>query len=128
MSWPGQVVEVSSIGDPATGLFPAVVEVLADVSASPLRAGMLAQAWFDHGEDEGVIVPLSAIVDPVGNDPRVFRVENGEIHTTHVEIVASSEARVAVLPREGGALTNGDLVVTEGHRSLTDGQSVRTAL
>lgn len=128
MSWPGQVVEVSSIGDPATGLFPAVVEVLADVSASPLRAGMLAQAWFDHSEDEGVIVPLSAIVDPVGNDPRVFRVENGEIHTTHVEIVASSEARVAVLPREGGALTNGDLVVTEGHRSLTDGQSVRTAL
>jgi RND family efflux transporter MFP subunit len=128
LSWPGQVVEVSSIGDPATGLFPAVVEVLVDASGTPLRAGMLAQAWFEHVAREGVIVPMSAIVDPVGGDPRVFRVENGLVQTTHVDIVASSEARVAVIPREGGSLARGDLVVTEGHRALTNGQPVRTAL
>ena len=122
------MVEVSSIGDPATGLFPVVVEVLVDASASPLRAGMLAQAAFDHSESEGVIVPMLAIVDPVGGDPRVFRVEDGTIHTTHVDIVASSEARVAVTPRDNGVLAKGDLVVTEGHRALTDGQAVRTAL
>ena len=36
MSWPGEVVEVSRIGDSATGLFPAVVEVLADAGAAGL--------------------------------------------------------------------------------------------
>jgi RND family efflux transporter MFP subunit len=127
-SWPGTVVEVSGIGDPATGLFPAVVVVEADARVTPLRAGMLAQAWFDHSESEGLIVPMSAIVDPVGGDPRVFRVDHGEITTTHVAIVASSEARVAVIPRDGGVLADGDLVVTEGHRALTDGQPVRTVL
>jgi RND family efflux transporter MFP subunit len=126
MSWPGEVVEVSRIGDSATGLFPAVVEVLADAAGTPLRAGMLAHAMFEHSEHEGLIVPMSAIVDPVGGDPRVFRVADGEISTTRVEIVASSEARVAVVAR-AGRLASGDLVVTEGHRALTDGQPVRTA-
>ena len=105
-----------------------LVELQVDASDTPLRAGMLAQAGFDHSESEGLIVPMSAIVDPVGGDPRVFRVEDGTVHTTHVDIVASSEARVAVIPRDGGVLATGDLVVTEGHRALTDGQPVRTAL
>lgn len=126
-SWPGRVVEVSGIGDPATGLFPAVVEVLVDAADTALRAGMLAQAWFEHGERQGLIVPVSAIVDPVGGAPRVFRVASGEIHTTRVDIVAFSGARVAVVPLDG-RLVDGDLVVTEGHRALTDGQAVRTAL
>ena len=127
MSWPGEVVEVSRIGDTTTGLFPAVVEVLVDASETPLKAGMLAQAWFEHAEHEGLIVPMSAIVDPVGGAPRVFRVADGTIHSTRVDIVASSEARVAVVPRKG-QLAGGDLVVTAGHRALTDGQPVRTAL
>jgi multidrug efflux pump subunit AcrA (membrane-fusion protein) len=88
---------------------------------------MLAQAWFDHSEYEGLIVPMSAIVDPVGGAPRVFRVTDGAIHTTRVDIVASSGARVAIVPRTG-SLNGGDLVVTEGHRALTDGQPVRVAL
>lgn len=125
MSWPGEVVEVSRIGDPHTGLFPAVVEVLTDASEASLKAGMLAKALFMHSEHEGLIVPMSAIVDPVGGAPRVFRVAGGAIHTTRVDIVASSEARVAVVPRDG-QLAGGDLVVTEGHRALTDGQPVRT--
>jgi RND family efflux transporter MFP subunit len=127
MTWPGRVAEVARIGDPATGLFPAVVEVLANAAETPLKAGMLAQAWFAHSEHEGLIVPMSAIVDPVGGAPRVFRVANGAVHTTRVDIVASSEARVAVVPLDG-QLAGGDLVVTGGHRALTDGQQVRTAL
>ena len=119
-------MELARIGDPATGLFPAVVEVTVDVTQTPLRAGMLAQAWFDHAEGEGLIVPMSAVVDPVGGDPRIFRVMQGEVVTTHVDIVASSEARVAVVARSGDSLARGDLVVTEGHRALTNGQAVRT--
>lgn len=126
LSWPGRVVEVSGIGDPATGLFPVVVEVLADAAETPLKAGMLAQAWFEHGEHAGLIVPMSAIVDPVGGAPRVFRVMEGAISTTHVDIVASSGTRVSVVPRKG-ELVNGDLVVTGGHRALTNGQPVRIA-
>jgi multidrug efflux pump subunit AcrA (membrane-fusion protein) len=121
-------MEVSGIGDPATGLFPAVVEVAVDATNTPLRAGMLAQAWFDHTESEGLIVPLSAIVDPVGNDPRVYRVIDGEVLSTPVTIVSATAARVAVAPREGAQLAVGDLVVTEGHLALTNGQPVRTVL
>jgi RND family efflux transporter MFP subunit len=128
MSWPGRVMEVAGIGDPATGLFPAVVEVAVDATETPLRAGMLAQAWFDHAESEGLIVPLSAIVDPVGRDPRVYRVIEGEVVSTPVTIVSATAARVTVAPREGAQLTAGDLVVTEGHLALTNGQPVRTVL
>jgi len=128
MSWPGTVAELSGIGDPATGLFPAVVVVDVDATGTPLKAGMLAQAWFEHAESEGLIVPISAIVDPVGNDPRVYRVVEGEVLETPVRIVAASSARVSVAPRDGAQLAEGDLVVTEGHLALTDGQPVRTVL
>lgn len=127
-SWPGRVVEVSGIGDPATGLFPAVVQLEVDASSTSLRAGMLAQAWFDHAESEGLIVPVSAIVDPVGGDPRVYRVIDGEVLAVPVNIVASSLGRVTVAPRGEIPLAAGDFVVIEGHLALTDGQPVRTVL
>jgi RND family efflux transporter MFP subunit len=126
LSWPGEVVEVAGIGDPHTGLFPAVVEVLVEAGKVRLRAGMLAQAWFDYSESEGLIVPLSAIVDPVGGDPQVFRVLDGAIATTHVAVSGSSGSRVVVSPRDGSGLSEGDLIVTQGHSALTEGQRVRT--
>ncbi len=126
LSWPGEVVEVAGIGDPRTGLFPTVVEVLVEAGKVRLRAGMLAQAWFDYSESEGLIVPISAIVDPVGGDPQVFRVLDGAIATTHVSVTGSSGARVVVSPRAGSKLSAGDLIVTQGHSALTEGQQVRT--
>lgn len=128
LSWPGTVTEVSGIGDPATGLFPAIVQVDADARETPLRAGMLAQARFDHAESEGLIVPISAIVDPAGGNPRVYRVQDGEVLAVPVDILASTLGRVTIAPRPGRQLAPGDLVVTEGHLALTDGQPVRTVL
>lgn len=124
MSWPGRVVEVSTIGDPATGLFPAVVEILADAGETPLRAGMLAQAWFEHSASEGLIVPMSAIVDPVGGDPNIFTVSHGRAVQNEVRILAIANGEVA-LEVVAGQVSTGDRVVVAGHRSLTDGQEVR---
>jgi RND family efflux transporter MFP subunit len=126
MGWAGRITELSAIGDQRTGLFPAVVEVAVDPQATPLRAGMLARARFAYVENEGYIVPLAAIVDPVGGDPRVYRVRDGKVSLVPVEILASAEEKVAVAPRAGKRLAEGDLIVTEGHRALTDGQQVRT--
>jgi multidrug efflux pump subunit AcrA (membrane-fusion protein) len=87
---------------------------------------MLARAWLEHPENESLIVPLTAIVDPVGGDPRVYKVNEGQVSLVHVEILATSNARVAVAPVGDIPLKDGDLVVTAGHRALTDGQEVRT--
>ena len=122
------MTELSAVGDLQTGLFPAVVEIEVDPLTTPLRAGMLARAWFEYAGNEGLIVPLAAIVDPVGGNPRVYRVESGQVTLVPVDIVASAAARVTVAPRDGAALADGDLIVTEGHRALTDGQQVRTVL
>jgi RND family efflux transporter MFP subunit len=124
----GRVTEMSAIGDLSTGLFPVVIEIEVDPASTALRAGMLARAWFEYAENEGLIVPLAAIVDPVGGDPRIYRIDDGYVALVPVEILASADARVAVAPRGGAFLSEGDLVVTEGHRALTDGQQVRTAL
>jgi RND family efflux transporter MFP subunit len=128
MSWTGRVTELSAIGEQPTGLFPVVVEIAVDPVSTPLRAGMLGRAWFEYSENEGFIVPLSAIVDPVGGDPRIYRVDDGQVTLVPVDIIAASDARVAVSPRGAAAISDGDLVVTEGHRALTDGQRVRTVL
>jgi multidrug efflux system membrane fusion protein len=128
LRWQGRITELSAIGDVATGLFPVVVEVALDSADTPLRAGMLGRAWFEYSENEGIIVPLSAIVDPVGGDPRVYRVDSGQVVQVPVDIIAASDARVAIAPRGSVAIADGDLVVTEGHRALTDGQQVRAVL
>ena len=123
----GRVSEVSAIGEPGTGLFPVVVELDLDASLTPLRAGMLAEVRLADADLEGLLLPLSAVVDPVGGNPVVYRVGDGRVHPVPVDVLASADARVAVRPRGAAQLAAGDHVVIEGHRSLTDGQPVREA-
>ena len=122
----GRVTEVSAIGEPHSGLFPVVVELELDAAQSPLRAGMLAEVLVVDTDLEGLLLPLSAVVDPVGGNPVVYRVGDGRVHPVPVDVLASADQRVAVRPR-GARLQAGDHVVVEGHRSLTDGQPVREA-
>lgn len=120
----GTVTELATIGEQETGLFPVTVEITVDPSSSMIRAGMQAEVLVDYADVEGLIVPLGAIVDPVGGDPKLFRAEDGVVTEIPVRILAIANQEVA-LEAAGPALGSGDRVVVAGHRSLTDGQQVR---
>ena len=120
----GVVTELAAIGDVETGLFPVVVELETDPATTMLRAGMQAEVILNYADVEGLIVPLSAIVDPVGGNPKVFTVADNRAWQTPVRIMAIAREEVA-LELIPGEIDPGDLVVVAGHRSLSDGQRVR---
>jgi RND family efflux transporter MFP subunit len=120
----GVVTELAAIGDIETGLFPVVVELATDPATTMLRAGMQAEVIVNYADVEGLIVPLSAIVDPVGGAPKVFTVVDHRARQTDVRILAIAREEVA-LEAVTGELERGDQVIVAGHRSLTDGQDVR---
>jgi multidrug efflux pump subunit AcrA (membrane-fusion protein) len=91
-----------------------------------IRAGMQAEVLVNYADVEGLILPLSAIVDPVGGDPKIFRFREGEVGEVPVRILAIADGEVAVEPVDT-SLSAGDQVITAGHRSLTNGQQVRVA-
>ena len=122
---PGVVTELAAIGEKETGLFPVTVEIGVDPESSMIRAGMQAEVMVDYADVVGLIVPLGAIVDPVGGDPELFIVREGKVEEVPVSILAIANGEVAV-EAAGSAISIGDLVVTAGHRSLTGGQQVRT--
>lgn len=121
----GIVTELSTIGEKDTGLFPVTVEIQVDPMSSMIRAGMQAEVQVDYADVNGLIVPLGAIVDPVGGKPKLFRARDGAVTEIPVRILAIANHEVAV-EAVGATLDSGDLVVIAGHRSLTSGQQVRT--
>lgn len=120
----GRVTELSSIGEKDTGLFPVTVEISVDPASSMIRAGMQAEVLVVYADVEGMIVPLGAIVDPVGGNPKLFRVAEGVVTEIPVHILAIAEGEVAVEPVQA-RLGSGDQIIVAGHRSLTNGQQVR---
>jgi len=120
----GIVMELAAIGEKETGLFPVTVEVSVDPATTMIRAGMQAEVQLDYADVEGLIVPLRAIVDPVGGDPKIFIIEGDRIREITVEILAIANDEVA-LTAPGNTLRGGDLVIIAGHRSLTNNQRVR---
>jgi len=120
----GAVTELAAIGEAGTGLFPVTVELPTGISSTQLRAGMQAAVLVDYADVEGLIAPLSAIVDPVGGDPKVFTVAQGRAVQHEVRILAIANGEVAFEPLTG-KVRAGDRIVVAGHRSLTDGQEVR---
>jgi multidrug efflux pump subunit AcrA (membrane-fusion protein) len=121
---PGRVTELSAIGERETGLFPVTVELAVMADFPMVRPGMQAEVLVDYADVEGLLVPLSAVVDPVGGNPQVYLVEQGRVSQVPVRVLAVANDRVA-LAAEGGRIVAGDQVVVAGHRSLTDGQAVR---
>lgn len=120
----GIVTELAAIGEITTGLFPVVVELETDPATSMLRAGMQAAVLVNYADVEGLIVPLSAIVDPVGGAPKIYTVSAGRAqqHSVRILAIANEEVALEVISSQVEA---GDRVVVAGHRSLTDGQELR---
>jgi RND family efflux transporter MFP subunit len=121
---PGAITELAAIGEVGTGLFPVTVELPTVTSTTRLRAGMQAAVLVDYADVEGLIAPLSAIVDPVGGDPKIFTVAEGRAVQHEVRILAIANGEVA-FEVSTGTVKPGDRIVVAGHRSLTDGQEVR---
>lgn len=99
------------------GLFPVVVDVAPDPA---LRAGLGVEAELLGPAREALRVPLSAILDPSGRRPFVWRVVDGRADRAWVRIGRLDEGRVEVL----GGLEPGDRVVVRGHTRLLPGDQV----
>ena len=121
----GRVDDVGTLADPATGLFPIVVSFPADPET---RRGQRVVVYLDDVSSASMLVPIRAIVDPIGGAPKVYVVdaENSNeqtavVKTVSVEISDYAGDQVAITASE---LITGDHVVIAGHMSLLDGQSV----
>jgi RND family efflux transporter MFP subunit len=123
---PGRVTELSAIGEKETGLFPVTVELAVTAEFPMVRPGMQAEVLVDYADVTGLLVPLSAIVDPVGGNPQVFLAGQGRVRQVPVRVLAVANDQVALEAPDGGIVA-GDRVVIAGHRSLSDGQAVRLA-
>jgi RND family efflux transporter MFP subunit len=118
----GRVTEVSAIGERDTGLFPVTVELAVTPELPMVRPGMQAEVLVDYADVEGLLVPLSAVVDPVGGNPQLFIEAEGRVRQVLVQVLAVANDQVALA---AAGVAAGDRVVVAGHRSLTDGQAVR---
>lgn len=124
----GQVDRISRLGQANTGLFPAVITL---GQRPGLRAGLRADVLVPWQSDHvALIVPLTAVVDPVGGQPRLYRVIDGKVQQISVSVGEHQGHQITVENRaeaaaEAHQLDAGDQVVVTGHQSLTDGQTVQ---
>ncbi len=111
-----RVLHVATAARP-DGLFPVVVAL----DNAGLAAGLTADVHLGLPIDADALVPLSAVVDPVGSAPRVVRIVEGQAE--HVPITR------ATLLDDGLAITGevrpGDELVVAGHGRVLDGDRVQ---
>jgi len=117
-SFTGVVSFVAVQADPENNAFRA--ELLVRNEAHFLRPGMIARVHFARGIRKEVFsLPVSAVL-PSKGDHIVYVVEHGRVIRRNVKI--ASLTRWYALISSG--LVEGDLVVVEGNRTLSDGQRV----
>lgn len=111
---------IAYLGRTALGkgrLFPVQVTL---ESQSDIAAGMTAEVIFAAKSPSVLCVPLCSIVNPGGQTPEVFKIENGAVHKIPVDIGQILGDRVAIK----GNVQPGDLVVSGGHLALLDGDRI----
>ncbi|MFH1112836.1 MAG: efflux RND transporter periplasmic adaptor subunit [Pseudomonadota bacterium] len=111
---------IAYLGKTALGpgsLFPVLVSLDNDSEASP---GMTAEVVFQTEESQALCVPLAAVINPGGQIPELFAVHDGKVRKVPVKVGEVVGRRVTV----EGDLRSGQLVVSGGHLSLLDGDSV----
>jgi len=88
-----------------------------------LRPGMFARVrLITNGERDTLVVPEQALV-PLGEDQYVFKIADGKVTRTKVEIGQRRDARVEITK----GLAQGEVVVTAGQLKLRDGMAVTVA-
>ncbi len=124
---------IEKLGGAATGpgaLFPVVIALEEPSNVYP---GYSAEVSFLLPREEQLSVPLAAIVDPSGQSPYVFKLQEERARKVRVQI----RELLTSSPTKGGAqvdrvavtakLLPDDQVIVSGHASLLDGQRVLEA-
>lgn len=87
-----------------------------------LRPGMFARSFIDMGQEEAIVVPANAVMMQEGTNERyIFVTENGIAVRKPVTLGQRFDDRFEIA---GGALKEGDNLVTEGQARLNNGQKV----
>ena len=115
----GRIERLGTVAPGPGRLFPVVVALDEGTSI----AGAAAEVQLSVPRPAGLAVPMSAIVDPSGDSPGVWRVVNGHAVWTDVALLGASDGRLRV----SGDLGTQDVVITRGHSTLYDGEVVEVA-
>ena len=110
---------ISSIGRAANGpgsLFPVIITL----DTNHLIPGQTAELLLDLQGRDQLTVPIEAVFNPGGAQPRVYRVRHNLAHRVAVDVGRVVDQRVTV----NGDLKPGDQVVTGGFFGLTDNEKV----
>lgn len=109
----GQVIDIQQVPDPQTRTYDVEVSIT-DVEF-PL--GTVAKAYFLEGENEGIKVPVNAIMN--FNGDYVYTVEEGTVkkHAIIVNGLHDLEAYVQ-------GLSDGDLIIVEGQKRVQENDPV----
>ncbi|MEN7972942.1 MAG: efflux RND transporter periplasmic adaptor subunit [Verrucomicrobiota bacterium] len=114
----GEVTFVAAQADGRNNAFR--TEITVDNANGMLRPGMIAQVEFIRGENQNMVsLPMSAVL-PSKGDHIVYLAKDGQAVRRKVQI--DTITREQALISEG--LEEGDLVIVEGNRTLSDGQRV----
>lgn len=117
----GRVRSVSHAGIGTGQLFPVVVSFGDQPGLDP---GMTVEVVLHSRSDASVTVPLTAILNPGGSQPRLFRVRDSVVELVPVKVEQLTGERVAVSATAGATVAAGDLVVVSGQGGLLDGETV----
>ena len=114
----GEITFVAARADSRNNAFRA--ELAVDNADGALRPGMIAQIEFHRGVCHNMVsLPMSAVL-PSKGDHIVYLVKNG--HAVRRKVQIDNITRDRALISQG--LEEGDTVVLEGNRTLSDGQLV----
>lgn len=117
----GTIVELGRAARQVGQLFPVVVSLPdSAVLAAGLRAGLTAELVFNLQAQEGLQVPVQAVIDPGSGKARVFVLRDKLAVKVPVKVVAVAGSSVVVQ----GDLVTGETVVIAGQRALSDGEKV----
>jgi multidrug efflux system membrane fusion protein len=128
-AWPGtpfsgQISNIASAADPATGTF--AVEVQVQPGGARFVQGLVAKVTLSpHGAATGPIIPVQALLEASDKEAGVFVLDPGQhvVHRVTVQIGRMHHGDVEIL----GGLTADARVVTDGAAFLDNGDAVRVA-
>lgn len=115
--------EIRYLGRTALGpgrLFPVLVAV---DPKDDVAAGMTAEVVFSIERRSSLSLPIAAVINPGGQNPEVFRINDGKAEKVRIEV--ADIVGDAVTFR--GPLHLDDVVVVGGHTALLEGDLVEVA-
>ncbi len=115
--FPGTVLRIAPSADARAKKID--VDLRVENPGGALKSGMFARVQFPLASSSGVILPAGAVLSRYGRD-LVFVLEQDRAVERFVTIDARTDAAVAIA--EG--ITEGEIVLTEGHHYLRDNDPV----